>query len=224
MRSFLSRAWHSVRRVLEERVFGTKLQEAIWRFRHLFRGKGWIEDYLASIDHPHRTQIAAAVAAFEPESALEVGCNAGPNLAVLLKARPGIRLIGIDINSAAIEIGKKHFAHHPNVELRVGTAADVAFVGSGAVDVVFSDALFMFIAQDKAQDVAREMVRVARRGIVLNEFHRSGSGSSYEAGRWVHDLEALFKIAAPDARITRTRSDFTGGQWDSFGTLLVVSL
>ena len=45
------------------------------------KGENWIQDYILSVNHPHRDVILKGLQTFgKIESVLEIGCNTGPNL------------------------------------------------------------------------------------------------------------------------------------------------
>lgn len=206
---------------LERGPLGTRFQEWAWRYRHLYR-RGWAHGYLETLEHPHREQIVEAVAAFQPESVLEIGCASGANLARLRGRLPQTRLTGLDINAEAIRVGRQHFAHDPQVQFIQGHADQLC--ASGPQDVVPCDALLMFIAPDRIHRVIHEISRIARKGIVLNEYHAVGPvDGCFDGGRWVYDLVALLRESVPaHARIETRKSTFGGGLWDQYGTLITV--
>lgn len=208
---------------LERGPVGTRLQEWAWRNRHLYR-RGWALHYLETIDHPHRTQIVEAVAAFQPESVLEIGCASGANLARLRQRLPHAHLHGIDINAEAIRVGRDHFANDRGIEWTVGHADQLATFADHSQDVVLIDAMLMFVAPDLIHRVLAEVVRVARKGLVLNEYHAKGTTSGhFDGGRWVYDLIALLRQHVPEnTQIDAHPSALTGGLWDRYGTLITV--
>lgn len=215
-----------VRRIeewLERGPVGTRLQEWVWRNRHLYR-RDWAKSYLETVDHPHRTQIVEAVAAFYPVGVLEIGCASGANLVRLRQRLPYARLHGLDINAEAIRIGRQHFAGDGRISWTIGQADRLTSFSNHSHDVVLSDAVLMFVAPDRIHQVLCEMIRVARKGLVLNEYHAAGEGRGhFDGGRWVYDLTALLRQHAPDnAHIETRKSDFTGGLWDRYGTLITV--
>jgi hypothetical protein len=98
-------------------------------------------------------------------------------------------------------------------------------IQSASVDVVLTDAVLMFIAPDRIQNVLAELGRVARKGLVLNEFHLAGeTAGRFNGGRWVYDLVALIAQLFPQAQVHTRKSAFTGGAWDDYGTLVEVRL
>lgn len=211
---------------LERGIVGTSLQEWVWRTRHLYR-RNWAEGYLDTVQHPHRSQIVDAVSDFAPiDSILEVGCASGANLVRLRACFPDARLLGIDINRRAIAIAGTYFAQQGdnNVSFFISRADHLNFPDA-SIDVVFTDAVLMFIAPDRIGKVLNELCRVARKGLVFNEYHCPGSDNGhFEGGRWVYDLVALLRQQLPIAEIKASKSNFSGGAWDQFGTLIEVRL
>lgn len=219
--------WYRLRAFIECRVLGTHFQEWIWRSRHLYR-RNWAQGYLETVGHPHREQIVEAVLSFAPvSSVLEVGCASGANLVCLRRRLPQAMLHGIDINRQAIAVAKQHFNNQGDelVRFGVGRADRLAGVADASIDVVLTDAVLMFLAPDRIRAVLSELTRVARRGIVLNEYHCVGETSGrFDGGRWVYDLVALLREQLPHADISACKSAFTGGGWDVYGALIKVRL
>ena len=95
---------------VERHVLGSHLQQFIWSTRHLYK-KNWAQDFLNTSEHPHRRQILKAFCSFENlTSVLDLGCGPGANIVAIRKKFSDIELIGVDINSEAIKVGRAHFA------------------------------------------------------------------------------------------------------------------
>lgn len=217
----------SLQELLERHVLGAFFQEWGWRLRHLYR-RGWAEDYLNSIQHPHRNQIIESVAAFsDVESILEIGCASGANLVRLRQALPDAYLFGVDINRQGIKVAREYFGarNDGKIVLDLARADRLEGFGDRSVDIVMTDAVLMFITPDKIGMVVDEMARVARKGIILNEYNLKGaSGGLFDGGRWIYDFPALFRKSLPESNIYTMKSEFSGGLWDTYGQLIVVNL
>ena len=217
-----------LRKFFETRVFQTSLQEFIWRYRHLFYRPGMARKQLDTRDHPHRQAVIDAVTRFSPiESVLEIGCSSGPNLALLADCVPKAEIFGVDINARAICVGQRHFeAIAPGrVHLNYGKADDLSAFSSASMDVVFSDAVLMFIGPDKISRVLSEMGRVARKALILHEYHSyEPPVGNYDGGRYVYNFIALAAQLFPSASVTVECSSFEGGIWDRYGRLLTIRL
>ncbi len=143
-----------------------------WFNRHLYDGEGWIEDYWRSRDHPHRSFLVERISKFSPNSVLEIGCACGPNLYCIAKKFPDAEVRGIDINPMAVQKGNEWFKEEglSNVKLEVGKAQELRQFGDKSFDVVFTDAVLIYISPDEIKHVAKEMLHIGR-AIVLNEWH-----------------------------------------------------
>ena len=212
---------------LERGAVGSRIQHLLWAFRHLYK-KDYADSFLKTSVHPHRRQIVDAVASFAGVgSVLEIGCSSGPNLVCIRERIPEIRYTGIDINAVVVRKAKEYFNEKENDRFRfmVGRADDLSMIESGSIDVVLSDAVLMFVAPDDMAGAIAEMCRVARRGLVLNEYHLPGvQRGRFDGGRWVYDLVALIRKSLPDAGIETEKSTFEGGAWSQYGTLITVRI
>lgn len=209
----------------------TTLQEWRWARRHLKGGNDWgntelqgkknewVLSYWDSIKHPHRSLLINMIARHHPSSILEVGANCGPNLYLLTKKLPHTKLYGIDINPAAVKIGNKLFAKEeiPNIKLSVGKADNLNQFGNGAFDLVFTDAVLLYIGPDKIRSIAKEMLRVARKALILLEWQSMPEENDpeglgiYYGSRWKRDYKNLFSQFVPDPRIHLTKLSYE--QW-----------
>lgn len=85
----LQRIYWGFRRIIETHVLGTRMQEWIWKYRHIYQGSNWAKGYCESADHPHRQLLLERILAYAHlESVLEIGCNTGPNLYLLAQKLP----------------------------------------------------------------------------------------------------------------------------------------
>lgn len=148
------------------------LTDKEWFNRHLYDGEGWIESCWRSRDHPHRSFLVERICKFSPNSVLEIGCACGPNLYHIAKKFPEAEVRGIDINPMAVQKGNEWFKEEgiSNVELEVGEAQELKQFGDKRFDVVFTDAVLIYVSPDEIKQVVKEMLRIGR-VIVLNEWH-----------------------------------------------------
>jgi len=221
-------SYYFFREVIETKILGTRFQEWIWKTRHLYKDRDWGIQYLQSVDHPHREQVITAIAFFYPfKRVLEIGCNAGPNLILLSKKFPDVKFIGVDINKKAIEIIKEHVMNSDikNIEVFVGKADQLSWIEDKNIDVVFTDAVLMFVGPDKIRKVLKEMHRVVCKGLVLNEYHSDNPPMhNYDGGRFVYNYHQLLRECFPSAKYKIRKSSFSGGLWDKYGALIEVNL
>lgn len=184
---------------------GTRLQELRWACRaptEVVRG-------FDNLTHPHRGLIVEHLAGLGPwHSLLEVGSGYGPNLYHLARRFPEADLRGLDINRHSVALGNARLrdAGLERVQLDVGRADDLRRFADGAFDVVLTSALLMYIGPDRIDRAVTEMLRVARRYLVLVEQHRpdevtQGAGR-FEAGLWRRDYTALLGRLAPGCAVS----------------------
>lgn len=210
---------------LANKIFGTKIDELYWEFRHVF-DKKWAESYISeeSINHPHRKFLIEKISNYFPlESVLEIGCASGPNLYLLAKKFPGAEFYGIDISRKAIEIGKDFFKKEKinNVFLNIGKADKLKKFKDKSIDLIFTDATLIYLAPDKISRVIKEMLRVAKKAIILNEWH-SNSPQSFYDGHWLHNYKVLFNKFVEKAKINFTK--LPEEKWTKYGYLVEIKI
>ncbi|MFA5309402.1 MAG: class I SAM-dependent methyltransferase [Dehalococcoidales bacterium] len=215
-------ALHPVR--LRELFIGTRAREKQWADRHLRRGNDWrstrhvgspdewVMGYWDSRQHSHRRFLVESIAARSPfDSVLEIGCNCAPNLYLLAQRFPGAALTGIDINTGAIEKGREMLSAEgvANVNLLVARADELAQFPDKSFDVVFTDAVLIYIGPDKIDKVMEQLVRITRKALIMLEMQpgrgeKSGAAGVYKLGLWLRDYPALLRRYLPAARIKVT--------------------
>ena len=162
------------------KLSGTKFLEENWARRPSSdksdwgdSKESWVEGYKESINHPHREYFIEQISECSPFcTVLEIGSNCGPNLYLLAKKFPGVQFYGIDINSEAIEFGKKWFENEGinNIKLSTGFADDLHDFPDKSIDIIFTDAILIYIGPDKIEKVFSEFFRVAKNSIILCEW------------------------------------------------------
>ncbi len=181
-------------RYLKYLMLGTKVIEKEW-------GKGgndWIEGYRDSLNHPHRSFLVETISKFNPSSILEIGSNCGPNLYLLAKKFPDAEITGIDINPMAVQKGNEWFTQEriSNVKLLEGKADELRQFQDKSFDVVFTDAVLIYVGPDKIKKVIEGMLRVTRKSLILLEWHCFNSKSKplgVYVGHWMRDYVTLLK-------------------------------
>ncbi|MBI4333104.1 MAG: class I SAM-dependent methyltransferase [Chloroflexi bacterium] len=230
---------------LMELVAGTRAREREWARRTSkqrteasgHQGDEWIMGYWDTRNQGHRPFMIDKISAHYPfSSVLEIGCNCGPNLYMLARKFPGVRLEGVDINEKAVQTGNELLKAEglSNVKLWAGKADDLSQFSDGSFDITFSDAVLILVGRDKIKKVAREMLRVTRRALVLLERHcfepqaRDPQGLGvYRHGYWERDYTALFRQFVPEKSIVITRITkdiWPDPRWQETGAVIEVSL
>lgn len=214
---------------IADKLFGTKADEFFWRFRHVLHDKTWAEKYISpdALGHSHRKLLIQTVARHAPfRNALEVGCASGPNLILLAKRFLESEFLGIDISDYAISVGKKYLEKNSisNVRLQTGSAEAIKKLPDKSFDIVFTDAVLIYIGPEKIQAILKEMVRVAKKAIILVEWW-SETPHAYEADHWAYNWKKLFeKAGIVSVKITRLTDDSWKGEWAKRGCIVETKL
>jgi SAM-dependent methyltransferase len=216
---------------LNERVKGTSAREESWAKRKIGAG------YWENAKHPSKHFLAERIAAYTPlEAILEVGCASGPNLQLLARRFPETEITGLDINPEAIEYGRRRFAEAgiDNVKLITGRADDTGLFRSGSFDIVFTNALLIYIGPDKIEQVMADMLRLSRKALVLLELQDDTLGDGNKArrgvsrgGDWVRDYRVLLGSLVAPERITVNRLPvevWPVKPWNERGAVIEVNL
>jgi ubiquinone/menaquinone biosynthesis C-methylase UbiE len=211
-------------RRLKEHLSGTIVIEKEWATRHLRKerkrddwakgGREWIKSYWNSQDHSHRLFLIERISKFSPNSILEIGCNCGPNLYLLAKKFPDAEIRGIDINPLAVQKGNEWLAQEgiSNVKLLEGKADELMQFHDKSFDIVFADAVLIYIGPDKIKEVMGELIRITHKALILMEWrsfepdHKDPYGIGiYYHGNWKRDYVALLKQFVPEEQIHVTK-------------------
>lgn len=216
-----------IRRKFLARVRGTKHYEKEWA------SKEYEQSYWDSMNHPHRDLMLSVLSRYSPKSVLELGCYSGPNLCRIAKKYPSAELRGIDINPNAVEAGNRMLAESSigNVKLDVGKADDLRAFGDNSFDVVLTDAVLIYIGKERIVKMADEMLRIARKAVILVEWHDPESGPEgalvKKKGYWARDYVALFgsRAKVAEVRLTKiSRETWDDEYWSRYGNIVEVAL
>ena len=121
-----------------------------------------------------------------------------------------------------------------NVKLSVAGADELTQFQDKSFDVIFTDAVLIYIGPDKIQRTVKEMVRIARKGLIRVAWHCfkpkkgdvQGRGVRYY-GLWQRDYIALLKQFVPEERIriTKITEDiWPDPHWQETGAIIEVIL
>ena len=178
------------------------------------RGIDEIKKGFSNLHHPHRQLFLEKIGAFQPiYSILEVGCGYGPNLYLLAQKFPKIELMGLDINPLSIQEGNKLLMKEKisNVKLSIGKVDELNKFQDKSFDIVFTDALLIYVAPDKIKKVIQEMLRITRRALILVEWHYKEQNKDsqglgvYHLGCWKRNYVNLLKQFVPENKIHITK-------------------
>jgi len=111
---------------------------------------------------------------------LELGCNVGRNLNFLYNE--GFKnLYGIEINTEAIQLMKKHYPEMSKIASIYNTTIEekIKEFGNGFFDVVFTMAVLMHI-HPKSEMIFSEMSRITNKYLVTMEVEKGVARRNYE--------------------------------------------
>lgn len=141
-------------------------------------------------DHPTRAArsawIARRIAGYRPRSILEIGCGYGKQLHAL-RGHLDSTLVGLDFSPAQLDVGRDYLQGVPDVSLVLGDGQRLPFPDQ-SFDLVLTSAVILHNAPAPAEQIRREILRVARRWAAHNEdrditYNRYG----YDTAAWYAD-------------------------------------
>ncbi|MHA1400040.1 MAG: class I SAM-dependent methyltransferase [Candidatus Heimdallarchaeaceae archaeon] len=176
-------------------------------------------DYGLLESHPHRQTLLEELKKLEFDSLLEIGCNYAPNLSLIKKEYPEVKLAGIDINRDSI---LRAILRVKDAELIVGDVNNLPFKDK-SFDVILSDGVLIYVSPEEIDKVKSEMLRVARKALVLVEFHSEGLNEKGEASfdHWGRNYKELFKEY--EVELTKI-TNWTERNWQTTGYFVTINL
>jgi ubiquinone/menaquinone biosynthesis C-methylase UbiE len=217
---------------LKIRLVGTKIVEKRWA--KIKNKNQIIKEYQEGRNHLHRQLLIRKIESYFPVSSiLEIGCNCGPNIFLLAKKFPKVEIYGIDINPLAIQIGKEFLTKEgiSNVKLLVGKADELNQFQDKSFDIVFTDAVLMYVGPDKIKKVIKETARIAKKVLIFTEWHykeQKGLGA-YDPhfGLWKRNYLDLLRDFFSEDQIYISKIPeelWPNENWQKFGYLIEVKL
>lgn len=189
-----------------------------WREKHT----DWIRGYWESQNHAHRQLIITSIKQIGGiNTILELGCNCGPNIA-LIKERlkiPEKQLAGIDINSDSVAFGK---AHLPGVDFRIGNFVKLPW-NDKSFDLVLCDASLMYVDRDHIYQTMEEIDRVTKKAVIIIDRFSSTSKGDITGHVWGRNyLRLLRNKGFVPASTKLTKYTWPGSpNWQRFGRLFI---
>lgn len=190
--------------------------------------KKWIDGYWESQNHPHRKELIDAIQEMRPfGSILEVGCSCAPNLALIKKEFLNVEVAGIDINKYVIEEAKRKV---PEGNFKVAKADKLPFPDK-SFDIVFTDAVLMYVDDKKIVETIREFLRVAKKALIFVEWHSyigDGLGKEkiikdYYQNIYVRNYKRLMELFGENAEMSMIKN-WPSENWQKYGEIIRVRL
>lgn len=226
----MQKIYYWVRKNIETFLLGTKLQEWIW----MNKGENTGREYWNTADHSHRKLLVEKMEKYHPfKNVLEIGCSSGPNLYLLAKKYPHVRFYGIDINSKAIEEGRRMFKREKidNVQLSAAKADSIKSIKDKSFDIVFTDAVLIYVAPDRIREILKEISRICNKVFLMNEwdFKKDDVPEKkeyiYYNGHWIYDYNKLLSEGIAYKEIKKTKIDeqiWKDPGWIKYGFIIEV--
>jgi ubiquinone/menaquinone biosynthesis C-methylase UbiE len=156
---------------------------------------------------------------------LEIGCGTGSLLVLLKQRQPGAEIIGLDPDTAALDIGRRK-ARRAGLSVRLDNGfADELPYPDGTFDRVLSSFMFHHLSRSVKEATLAEVRRVLKPGgrFHMVDFAGPGSGHRGFIARHVHTnqhlrdndeapvLDMLHGAGLTDAQVVARRSSQLGG-------------
>jgi ubiquinone/menaquinone biosynthesis C-methylase UbiE len=229
IRDYLVKKYWSLNSILRH-VIGSGIDERYFRNRESTD----VRLGFSNLVLPHREWVARRIlnGAKKNLKILEIGCGWGPNLAVLSSMEPTLNLTGIDISPASILEGRKRLNElgFENIKLIEGSADDLKKIHTSSVDVVFSDAVLLYVGPDKITTVIKEMLRVARSKLIIIEMHVDQGESpqdNYTKDGWLRDYITLLRPIVGEMSVQMEKIPLglrSSGRWPLYGCIIEVDI
>lgn len=158
---------------------------------------GWLDLYRASAREPYRVPVAEALAAVAPfATALDLGCNCGATMPLLLAASPACQVLGVDLAPNAIAAAQREWPAHAWACASIVDWLPM-MAGYRRFDVVWSGSTLCAVVPTDIDQVLDAVVALAGRAIVLQEpttTPRFGEGMSPSGmPEWRYDYVTRLK-------------------------------
>lgn len=192
--------WHkAMRRTLsrwpewKRRVVYTDPRE-YWTLRG---GHDYFREQEGQPDRCRRTSwLAERVASYRPGSVLEVGCGYGKQLRAL-RLRLDAPLVGVDFSPSQLAVARGYLGGLDGIGLALADGGRLPFPDE-SFDLVLTSAVILHNAPAVAEQIRREVLRVARRWAIHNEdTDRTYNRYGYDTVAWYRDRGLRLLEAGP---------------------------
>ncbi len=221
MKKYIKVIWYEVREVIERSIFGQKFQELIWKFRHYYdkNKSGFSEkDY----KQHHRKEIIEIIKSHNFETLIDIGCGWGANIININNTFENKIILGVDINKSALKSVSNIVPKNENkINYLNVSLSNLSIIESKMYDIVLLDAVLMFININNIENVIKEINRISKNIIIINDFNCDEDSSLFVGGRWVHNYDKLF-LKKYDVKISRKKIENLTGTWGKYGNIITI--
>ena len=140
--------------------------------------------------------MAQRLAAYRPSSILEIGCGYG-KLLRSLRRRLDVPLVGLDFSTTQLEHAGRFLEGLDGIQMLLGSGERLPF-RDGAFDMVVTSAVILHNPPKAAEQIRREILRVARRFAAHNEETSSSYNRyGYDTAAWYRDQDIPLLESGP---------------------------
>jgi ubiquinone/menaquinone biosynthesis C-methylase UbiE len=219
---FIKNALRLLKR-LSDKYLGNFAETLYWRLRP----GAWSRFLLTpvNINHPHRKFIINEIKSrYCFQSLLELGCGPGTNLINLTKEFPGNKFVGLDINKAALRIGRKYAIENKldNIHLRRGNLLRKLPFQDKEFDITLTDAALINVTPDNIYHVIDEIFRVTGTAVVISELSDLTAEFCAYRDHWMYNWNAVLKKYPYKKRVMKYPDGIFKKQWATYGYLVVI--
>lgn len=207
---------------------GSSIQFFLWKYRHLFDknfSKGELND--ADFNHPHRLKLLSILRESQPfDNVLEIGCGKGTNIFLFAKHFPDVVYKGVDINKNNVKYANSYTVKNSftNITFNFANIIHLSDIADKSFDILVCDAVLIYVDDNLINSVASEFIRIAKKKIVLVDFHDENTNSKgYQHNKiWVRNYYKLFENC--DVKMSKIEKDTWTKQWELYGRFIDISL
>lgn len=173
-----------------------------------------------SVLRPEKRLVAEALKGKEFETVLEVGTQWGEILKGVKDQFSEANVIGVDVDKPVVEEAAKV----TGLDLRVGNLFDLQFEDK-SFDVVCAEALFVMLPPGQIESGVDEMLRVAKKYLILIELEIPEFTGYAPGGRTGANWEKIFEKRGLHASVERIPKEAWNAEpWMSSGAIITVEL
>ena len=168
---------------------------------------------IESSSKEYRKQLLDALKGEKFDSILELGCGYGCNLFAINNLYPDVKCYGIDTDSTRIKTANKRIIDEDvkNVIAVYGDATNID-IPDNSYDIVFTYALLIYLNDDLVEKIIGNMMRIARKKIILIELHSEKSNNNDGTQRYSRNYsELLYKLGVKDVMVRLIPKDIWAG-------------
>lgn len=183
-----------------------------------YASENWIKDYELSIDHPHRQVIIDELKKIDWQTLVEIGCNCGPNMALIHRYFPTKQVGGFDPSQDAIDHGQE--VNCSELEFFTADASYLKEANDNYIDVLLADASLMYVPPEEINEVMDNMTRAAKHIIIVERFSEAEENNGHIWSRNYTQLLADRGFGVQEIKMTEALWP-TSINWQKYGKFFI---